>query len=204
MAANRERRSNAGKLNLGGAISAIDDMKMRREKGETRAHNLQLKDEGDVYEEMSEEQFQTYVKQRKQDEAGWVENDIGAEYYEDDGDWDGQGGEEGKKKWISNVNKPQRGGRQGAAVAGNDKIAAIFLGLQGQQRKELVRPAASGLARPMTYALGQRVCAWLAHARTVVCFLSPAANPRRHGAVGRSDGSAQGADGGPRPRRRGR
>jgi hypothetical protein len=192
MAATRSRRSNAGQLNLGGAMSAIADAKALREKGLTRAANLHLQDDGDVYEELDEVAYQAYVKQRKEDEAGFVENDVGEDMLRDDDEWDGQGGEEGKQKWTSNVNKPQRG-RGGVAVQGSERVQAIFLGLQPSERKKLVS------AHVRTHASLTNLWSAVAHRLISVWSLLVGNDARRSRAHGRSTRRAESAHGGSRP-----
>lgn len=133
MAANRERRSGAGKRAFDSSV--FDRLKDVRAGTLSRAQQLQLKDEGDVYDEMDEKEYQQYVKERKERDASWIEDDIGG--FDEDDDWDGT--EEGRKQSISRVNMPQRGGRVGAAMPMDDRVSSILLGAGKQVGPGTVR-----------------------------------------------------------------
>ena len=122
MAANRERRSGAGKRAFD--TSVFDRLKDVRAGTTSRAQQLQLKDEGEEFEEMDEKEYQQYLKQQRESDANWLEDDVGGFY--DDDDWDGT--EEGRKQSISRVNMPQRGGRVGSMMPIDDRVSSILLG----------------------------------------------------------------------------
>ena len=136
MAANRERRAGAGQRVYGAAANAVEQLKAIRAGGLTRANQLQLQDAGDVYDEMDEDQYQQYVKQRKEEDSNWVDDDVGL--MDGDDEWD-ENGQKKQTQSISRVNMAARGGgRSGVAMPVDDRISSMFLGLKQQERRNLV------------------------------------------------------------------
>lgn len=127
MAANRERRAGAGKRTFD--VASIDQLKAAREGKTSRANQVVLKAQDDVYEEMDDATYAAFVKARTADDQGFVEDD-GLGDYMDDGEehWDDT--EEGqRKRAISKVAMPlRRGGQKGPMMGVDNHVASVFLG----------------------------------------------------------------------------
>jgi len=123
MAANRPRRENAGHRAV--AMSAIEQIKAARSGLLRRADQVQLVDQGDVYEEMTEAEYQRELEQRRRDMADFVEND-GDEPMDDDDEW--EMGEDGERRGVARFGMARRRGERGAIMPKNDHVASIFLG----------------------------------------------------------------------------
>lgn len=104
MSSSRSRRSGGGAKNA--AFDALARLKEAKAGGKRRAEQVILKDDGDVYQEMDEEEYKAFVEQRRA--AGDFVEDDGEGGYADDGgeDWDfSEDGTKTKKlcKCISNT-----------------------------------------------------------------------------------------------------
>jgi DNA polymerase alpha subunit A len=123
----RSRRSNAGTRNVNN--SALDALKSARGAGNSRSAQIQLRDESDVYDEVTEEQYNELVKQRRELDA-FIDEDIEGLGFADDGEeyWEADENDPKRSK-ISKVARIQNKNNKGKPIlAPNGPVSGIFLG----------------------------------------------------------------------------
>lgn len=124
MAANRERRSGAGKRAFDATV--LDTMRAVRAGTTTRAHQIQLVDQGDVYDEVDEAEFQARARKRREDESAFIEDDVG--FGDDDDDEWGLDEEQKREREISRVNRIRgQNGKPGMRLGASDHVESIWL-----------------------------------------------------------------------------
>src|SRR4051794_35923832 len=124
----RSRRSNFGSRNINS--SALEALKAARlAAGSSRSSQLKLRDEGDVYEELTEEQYIELVNQRREQD-GFIDDDLEGFGFIDNGeeDWEQNDPNDPKKQKISKVARVANKNNKTQLLGPNGPISGIFLG----------------------------------------------------------------------------